>query len=160
MHKLILAAASVAAASAIGIVVALRSTLWLLVFVAFGAFVVAAYNLELFGGVFHSDLWFAVAWGAFPVLTAYFASAERLRVAAVAAAAFGLMSSLAQRRLSTQVRLVRRRVESVTGEARLRDGSRLPVDAELLARAPEAALQALAAGMALLAAALLLFRAA
>jgi hypothetical protein len=43
---------------------------------------------------------------------------------------------------------------------RLRDGSRLPVDAELLARAPEAALQALAAGMALLAAALLLFRAA
>jgi hypothetical protein len=155
-----LAAASVAAACAIGVVVALRSTLWLLVFVAFGAFVVAAYNLELFGGAFHSDVWFAVAWGAFPVLTAYFASAERLRVAAVAAAAFGLMSSLAQRRLSTQVRLVRRRVESVTGEVRLRDGSRLPVDAELLARAPEAALQALAAGMALLAAALLLFRAA
>jgi hypothetical protein len=155
-----LAAASVAAACAIGIAVALRSTLWLLVFVAFGAFVVAAYNLELFGGAFHSDVWFAVAWGAFPVLTAYFASAERLRVAAVAAAAFGLMSSLAQRRLSTQVRLVRRRVESVTGEVRLRDGSRLPVDAELLARAPEAALQALAAGMALLAAALLLFRAA
>jgi hypothetical protein len=155
-----LAAASVAAACAIGIAVALRSTLWLLVFVAFGAFVVTAYNLELFGGAFHSDLWFAVAWGAFPVLTAYFASAERLRVAAVAAAAFGLMSSLAQRRLSTQVRLVRRRVESVTGEVRLRDGSRLPVDAELLARAPEAALQKLAAGMALLAAALLLFRAA
>jgi hypothetical protein len=155
-----LAAASVAAACAIGIAVALRSTLWLLVFVAFGAFVVAAYNLELFGGAFHSDVWFAVAWGAFPVLTAYFASAERLRVAAVAAAAFGLMSSLAQRRLSTQVRLVRRRVESVTGEVRLRDGSRLPVDAELLARAPEAALQAFAAGMALLAAALLLFRAA
>lgn len=155
-----LAAASVAAACAIGIVVALRSTLWLLVFVAFGAFVVAAYNLELFGGAFHSDVWFAVAWGAFPVLTAYFASAERLRVAAVVAAAFGLMSSLAQRRLSTQVRLVRRRVESVTGEVRLGDGSRLPVDAELLARAPEAALQALAAAMALLAAALLLFRAA
>ena len=71
-----LAAASVAAACAIGIVVALRSTLWLLVFVAFGAFVVAAYNLELFGGAFHSDVWFAVAWGAFPVLTAYFASAR------------------------------------------------------------------------------------
>ena len=155
-----LAAASVAAACAIGIVVALRSTLWLLVFVAFGAFVVAAYNLELFGGAFHSDVWFAVAWGAFPVLTAYFASAERLRVAAVVAAAFGLMSSLAQRRRATRVRLGRRRVESVTGEVRLGDGSRLPVDAELLARAPEAALQALAAAMALLAAALLLFRAA
>ena len=54
-------------ACAIGIVVALHSTLWLLVFVAFGAFVVAAYNLELFGGAFHSDVWFAVAWGTFPV---------------------------------------------------------------------------------------------
>jgi hypothetical protein len=155
-----LAVASVAAACAIGIVVALRTTLWLLLFVAFGAFVVAAYNLELFGGAFHSDVWFAAAWGAFPVLTAYVASAERVRLAVVAAAAFGFLSSLAQRRLSTQVRLVRRRVESVAGEARLADGTVLSVDADLLARAPEAALQALAAAMALLAAALLLFRAA
>ena len=154
-----LAAASIAAASAIGIVVAARTTLWLLPFVAFGAFVVAAYNLELFGGLFHSDVWFAAAWGAFPVLTAYFASAERLRLAAVAAAAFGFLSSYAQRRLSTQVRLVRRRVESVAGEARLAGGASLPVDTDLLARAPEIALQALAAAMALLAGALLLFRA-
>ena len=42
----------------------LSSTLWLLVFVAFGAFVVPAYNLELFGGVFHSDVWFAGSPGA------------------------------------------------------------------------------------------------
>ena len=155
-----LAVVSIAVACAIGIVVATQSTLWLLLFVAFGAFVVAAYNLELFGGAFHSDVWFAVAWGAFPVVTAYFASAERIRLAVVAAAGFGLLSSLAQRRLSTQVRLVRRRVASVAGEASLEDGTRLPVDADLLARAPEAALQALAAAMALLAAALLLARAA
>jgi len=154
-----LAAASIAAASAIGIVVAARTTLWLLPFVAFGAFVVVAYNLELFGGLFHSDVWFAAAWGAFPVLTAYFASAERLRPAAVAAAAFGFLSSYAQRRLSTQVRLVRRRVDSVAGEARLAGGASLPVDADLLARVPEVALQALAGAMALLAGALLLFRA-
>jgi len=155
-----LAATSIAAACAIGVVVAVRTTLWLLVFVAFGAFVVAAYNLELFGGAFHSDVWFAAAWGAFPVLTAYFASAETVKLAAVAAAAFGFFSSLAQRRLSTQVRLVRRRVGAVSGEVRLRDGSALPVDADLLVRAPEAALQALVAAMALLAAALLLARAA
>ena len=115
-----LAASSIAAACAIGIVVAARTTLWLLVFVAFGAFVVAAYNLELFGGAFHSDVWFAAAWGAFPVLTAYFVAAENLRVAAVAAAAFGFGSSLAQRSLSTQVRLVRRRVDGISGEVRLR----------------------------------------
>ena len=67
------ATVSLAAACGIGIGVALGTTLWLLAFVGFGAFVVVAYNLELLGGAFHSDLWFAAAWGAFPALTAYFA---------------------------------------------------------------------------------------
>jgi hypothetical protein len=155
-----LGAVSVSAACAIGIAVALTSTLWLLVFVAAGAFLVVAYNLELFGGAFHSDLWFAAAWGAFPVLTAYFASAQRLRSEAVAAAAFALLASLAQRWLSTPVRLVRRRVVRVDGRIELRDGETLAVDAAILTRAPEAALQALAAAFVLLAAALLFFRAA
>ena len=141
----VLAAVSIAAASAIGIVVAARSTLWLLVFVAFGALVVVAYNLELLGGVVHTDLWFAGAWGAFPVLTAYFASAERIRGEAFAAAAFAFLASLAQRRLSTEVRRVRR-------------GGEPPADAELLLRAPEAALRLLSAAMPALAGALLLMR--
>jgi hypothetical protein len=155
-----LAVLSLGAACAIGVVVAARSSWWLLAFVAFGAFAVVAYNLELLGGLFHSDVWFAVAWGAFPAVTAYFASAERLRGAAVAAAAFALLSSLAQRHLSTQVRLVRRRVAGVTGQATLVDGSVVALDADLLARAPEQALQLLAAAMPFLAGALLLVRAA
>ena len=69
---------SISAAAAIGIAVAVSRTLWLLVFVAVGAFLVVAYNLELFGGTFHGGLWFPAAWGAFPVLTAYFASARTL----------------------------------------------------------------------------------
>ena len=39
-------------------------------FIVVGAFLVVAYNLELFGGRFHSDFWFAAAWGAFPAFTA------------------------------------------------------------------------------------------
>jgi hypothetical protein len=136
-----LAAVSIGAACVIGIVVAAGSTWWLLAFVAAGAFIVVAYNLELFGGAFHSDLWFAFAWGAFPVLTAFFASAERLRVDAVAAALFALFASLAQRTLSTQVRSARR-------------GSG---DTEA-ARPAEIGLKLLAAAMPLLAAALLLSR--
>ena len=46
----VLAALSIGAACAIGIAVASDSTWWLLVFVALGAFIVVAYNLELFGG--------------------------------------------------------------------------------------------------------------
>src|SRR5262249_9342224 len=73
-----LAAVSISAACAIGMAVAVSRTLWLLVFVAVGAFIVVAYNLELFDGTFHGGLWFPAAWGAFPVLTAYFASARTL----------------------------------------------------------------------------------
>jgi hypothetical protein len=153
-----LAIVSIGAACAIGVVVAVRSTPWLLVFVAAGGATVVAYNLELFEGALHSDLWFAAAWGAFPVLTAYFASAHRLRGESVAAAGFAFLASWTQRRLSTHVRLVRRRVARVEGRLELDDGAVLPVDAALLARAPEAALQALAAAVVLLAAALLLAR--
>ena len=44
-------------------------------FVAAGVFLVLAYNLELFGGRFHTDFWFAAAWGAFPAATSYWANA-------------------------------------------------------------------------------------
>jgi hypothetical protein len=140
-----LAAASIAAACAIGVVVAARTTLWLVAFVVFGGLVVVAYNLELLGGVLHSDLWFAGAWGAFPLLTSYFASAERIRGEALAAAAFAFLTSLAQRRLSTEVRRVRR-------------GGEPPADAELALRAPEAALRLLSAALPALAGAALLMR--
>ena len=104
-----LALASVAGAAALGIVVALSFSLWLLAFVGAGTFLVLAYNLELLGGAFHSDLWFGLAWGGFPVLTAYFAMAGRLRGEAVVGASFATLLSLAQRTLSTPVREVRRR---------------------------------------------------
>jgi hypothetical protein len=136
-----LALASIGAACAIGIVVAVDRTLWLLAFVGVGAFVVVAYNLELFGGAFHSDMWFALTWGAFPVLTAYFASAERLRGEAVAAAVFAVLVSRAQRTLSTQVRHARRQLGDPASAA-----------------GAETVLKLLAAALPALAGALLLFR--
>src|SRR5579863_9950308 len=141
-----LAAASIGAACAIGCAIAVSRTLWLLVFVAAGAFIVVAYNLELFGGTFHGGLWFPAAWGAFPVLTAYFASARTLHGEAFAAAAYAFATSWAQRRLSTPVRLVRRRVVAVEGAMELDDGSRVPLDRDALAGPAEASLKALAAG--------------
>ena len=154
-----LAALSISAAAAIGIAVAISRTLWLLVFVAVGAFIVVAYNLELFDGTFHGGLWFPAAWGAFPVLTAYFASARTLHGAAFAAAGYAFASSWAQRRLSTPVRLVRRRVAFSRGELELDDGTTLPLDADALAAEPEAALKALVAATVLVAVALVLVRA-
>jgi hypothetical protein len=154
-----LAAASIAAAVGIGIGGAVRYDLWLLPFVAGGAFIVCAYNLELFGGSFHNDLCFALAWGSFPLLTAYFAAAERLRWEAFLAGAFAGLSSYAQRRLSTPVRRLRRRVVSVSGFLELEDGTGEPLTREALIAGNEAALRALTAAIVALAVALVVLRA-
>ncbi len=154
----ILAVGSVGAACAIGVGVALDFSLWILPLILAGAFLVPAYNLELFGGRFHSDLWFALAWGAFPVVTGYVACAGTVRITTVLAAAWATVLSLAQRRLSTPVRHVRRNVAAVTGELELSNGEREPVTRETLVMTPEAALRLLGAATILIAAALAAFR--
>ena len=129
-----LAVGSISAAIAIGIGGAVTRDLWLLAFVAIGGFIVCAYNLELLGGRFHGDLTFALAWGAFPLLTAYFASAGRLRWEALLAAGFAALSSYAQRRLSNPVRRLRREVTVVSGTIELKDGRREAITRETIDR--------------------------
>ena len=111
---LVLAVASLLGAAAIGIATAFHTTLWLLPFVAVGAFIAVAYNLELFGGLFHGTLWFALMWGALPVLATYVAAAETIRAEALAAALFAALVSWAQRILSTPVRTQRRQEGALT----------------------------------------------
>jgi hypothetical protein len=153
-----LAATSVVAAVAIGVVGAIVATPWLGVFVAAGAFIVVAYNLELAGGRFHDDAWFALAWGTFPLLTAYFATAERIDGAAVAGGVFAFALSLAQRRLSTPARDIRRHVTRVDGAIERRDGTREPVTPDLLLRGNEGALRAVTVAVVTLALALVIMQ--
>jgi hypothetical protein len=110
-----LAVVSLAGACAIGIWAAFEWTLWLLVLVAIGAFVVPAYNLELFGGRFHNEWWLACSWGGLPVLSAYLVESGTLRAPAVLAAAFGTTMILVQRTLSTPVRHARRALGTTEG---------------------------------------------
>jgi hypothetical protein len=114
-------------------------------------FFVFAYNLELLRGRVHGDFWFAFSWGAFPVLTAYFAQTGRLSIAALAVAVAGYALSYAQRMLSTPARLLRRRSRSVTGELTLADGSQVPLDRPMLLRPLERALAASSWGIVALA---------
>jgi hypothetical protein len=153
-----LAAVSIGAACAIGIAGAAARGWWLLALVAFGAFLVVAYNLELAGGRFHSGFWFALGWGALPALTGYAVVAGELDVVALLVAAFAFLLSAVQRVLSTPVRLVRRHVASVHGEMELRDGSRFAIDAATLMVSQERALRLLTATTVALAAALVAFR--
>ena len=146
-----LAWVALAGAVALGVAGAARVSWWLVAFVAFGAFIVVAYNLELLGGRFHSDRWFALAWGAFPALTGAFAQAGTLPAEAVIVAAACAALSAAQRTLSTPVRLLRRRAREVSGRIRLDDGTELPIDERSLRSAPEAALRWLSVAVPLLA---------
>jgi hypothetical protein len=154
-----LAGVSIAGAVAIGVAGAVTVNGWIAVFVLLGGFIVVAYNLELFGGRFHGNLWFALAWGAFPLLTAYFAVAETLDAVAAAGAGYALLLSRAQRLLSTPARDLRRRVTRIEGRLERRDGTSEPVTEELLLRGKEAALRSLAGATVALAAALVIMRA-
>ena len=119
---------------------------------------VPVYNLELFGGAIHNEPGFALAWGAFPLLTAYFACAGTISWVSLLAAAFAALTSYVQRVLSTPVRHVRRRVVAVSGTIELRDGEREPVTPELFYQTQERSLQLLAAAHVCLAGALLVLR--
>jgi len=132
-------------------------------FIVAGAFLVVAYNLELFEGRFHTDFWFAAAWGAFPALTGWWSNALGVHDAGQAIAAAGAVLgcfwvTIAQRRLSTPVRELRRRTLAVRGEQRLSDGDSRELTMESLAAPLHGALRALSVAMPLLAAGLVALR--
>jgi hypothetical protein len=153
-----LAAVSIGGACAIGIAGAIAFEAWLALLVPVGLFLVLAYNLELAGGWFHTDLWFGLAWGGFPVLCGYAAVAGELRPESFLAAAFAVLLSRAQRALSSHVRFVRRRVSAVTGELELAAGGTETLDASRLIAPAERGLRLLTAATVVLAAALVLLR--
>jgi hypothetical protein len=152
------ALASIAAAVVLG-VLNMNIVGWVGVpFICFGAFIVLAYNLEWFGGRFHSDAWFAGAWGAFPALVGYWAVAGRFHARAIPIIAACFVLSLAQRTLSTPVRALRRRTTTVEGVLVRTDGSSEPITRATMMREPEAALRMLSLAVPLLAVAALAAR--
>jgi hypothetical protein len=153
-----LAVGGLAGAVALGVDAAREVSPWIWAFIAIGVVLVLAYDLELFGGRVHTNLWFALAWGAFPVLTAAFAQTARIRPEAVVLAAACAAISAAQRALSTPVRDLRRHVLRVDGRIELRDGETVPIEAATLRAAPEAGLRWLSLAMPLLASSMLLAR--
>jgi hypothetical protein len=153
-----LAGVSIVGACAIGVVGAVTFEAWLALLILIGLFLVLAYNLELAGGRFHSDVWFGLAWGGFPVLNGYAAVAGDVRGVAVLAAVFAVLLSLAQRVLSHHVRYLRRRVVAVRGELELVDASREPLDARRLTAPADTGLRLLSLATVVLAATLVAFR--
>ncbi len=154
----VVSSASLAAAVAIGAIGVSRTGPWLVAFIVVGGFAVLAYDLELLGGFAHTDMGFALSWGAFPVLTSYFAQAHTLSVSALVAAGGAVALSIAQRRLSTPARLLRRRTRRAETILELDDGSVSRVAIAGLLAPLEAALQSMTWATVLVAAALAVAR--
>jgi hypothetical protein len=159
----VLAAVGLGGALAIGVVGVFVVSASLIPFVLAGAFLVVAYSLEPFGGRFHTDFWFAAAWGGFPALTAWWANSLSVNDLGQALAGAGatlgcFWISVAQRRLSTPVRELRRRTIAVSGEQRLVGGRSRELTMAGLAAPLDGALRALSVAMPLLAAGLVALR--
>jgi hypothetical protein len=159
-----LAVVSLAGACAIGIWAAASWGWGLLAFVAVGAFLVPAYNLEWFGGRFHTDFWLAASWAGFSSFTGWWVNSlgvhsvrEAIAIAAAVLACCFLVT--AQRRLSTPVRELRRRTVALDGEQRLADGTIKRLSRDGLSAPLDGALKALSIAVPLLAVALLAIRA-
>ncbi|HUA06574.1 MAG TPA: hypothetical protein VMB27_21895 [Solirubrobacteraceae bacterium] len=151
---IVLATTSFAGAIAIGAAGAITVSPLLVPLILVGGLLVPAYNLELGGGRFHNDTWFALAWGGFPAFTGYFVNALTIRPAGVVVTAACCLLSVAQRQLSTPVRQLRRNTTEVTGRQQLRDGRVVELTRSSLSAPYENALKALWIALVLLAAGL------
>ncbi|HYV22939.1 MAG TPA: class I SAM-dependent methyltransferase [Candidatus Bathyarchaeia archaeon] len=127
-------------AVALGIAAAAMLGPWFLAIVVIGALLVISYGLEL--PIVHSDIGFALAWGGFPVVASAAANGAAPLPTIVAAVGATLLS-LAQRRLSTPVRRIRRKALEVSGTVRFRDGATESLDRGALIAGPEAGLRLL-----------------
>jgi hypothetical protein len=147
-----------AGAIAIGVAGVLTVTVWLVAFVLVGGLLLVAYNLELLGGRFHSDLWFALGWGAFPALTGYFVEAEKVSLPGLLIAAGCLAMSVAQRRLSSAARELRRRTLALSAARTRSDGSIEELSLQTLLGPLDGALAAMSLAIVAIACALVIAR--
>jgi hypothetical protein len=153
-----LSAVSLLAALAIGLDGVLTVSVWLAPLVLAGGLFLPAYNLELADGRFHSDLWFAAGWGAFPAFTGYFVNAEQIALPGLLIAGGCLAMSVAQRRLSSPARELRRRTSAIDGTRTLADGRVEPLSIASLLAPLDGALAAMSLAMVVTACALVAAR--
>ncbi|MFQ6013167.1 MAG: hypothetical protein ACE5LS_05945 [Thermoplasmata archaeon] len=57
---------------AVGVYLAALHSWWILALLAFGAFTILVYNLEVSRGTFHNAFWYGAGWGFGPVVGSYF----------------------------------------------------------------------------------------
>ena len=112
----ILAVASLVGAYAIGVYYMVLYTPLLWIVAILEGFFVFAYNLEWFGGRFHTDGWFAFSWGSLPVLAGYILQTNSVSIAVLLIASSTGLLSLVEIKASRPYKELKRTASS---EARI-----------------------------------------
>lgn len=103
-----LAVCSLVGAYAIGAYYTVVFTPWLWPIAIVEGFFVLAYNLEWFGGRFHTDGSFAFSWGALPVVAGYVLQTNTLAMPVIIVAVAGAMFSLVEIKASRPYKALKR----------------------------------------------------
>ena len=88
-----LALAGLVPALALGLYYALTFAPLLLTVGIAELFFLLAYNLELFGGRFHTDAWFAFSWGFLPVIAGFVVQTDVINLTSLAGGLFGFFTA-------------------------------------------------------------------
>lgn len=99
-QMLALMALSLAAAYAMGVFYIVLYVPLLAVVAVLEGFFLFAYNFEIWGGRFHNDFWFAVSWGALPVMAGYLIQTGDVSPLPFAVAGAAALASFAEIRMS------------------------------------------------------------
>jgi hypothetical protein len=91
-----LAALGLVLSLGLGLYYALAYALLLIPLGLIELFFLFAYNLEMFGGAFHTDLWFALSWGYLPILAGYVVQTNQLGAVPLLAGFFGFFTAYAE----------------------------------------------------------------
>jgi hypothetical protein len=141
-----LAIVSLVAAYALAIYYMVRYVPLLSILAVLEGFFVFAYNMEWFGGRFHTDRWFAFSWGFLPALAGYMMQTNGISLEALLIGTATGLFSLVEIKASRPYKALKRRSDALTEE-----------DAFTMA-GYEAILKGISAGVILLALGLLVHR--
>lgn len=114
----VLAAASLTAAYTVAGYYMIRYVPWLWMLAVLEGFFVFAYNLEWFGGKFHTDGWFAFSWGFLPVMAGHVIQTNKISVAAVVLASAMALFSLIEIKASRPYKDLKKNRQSLTDTER------------------------------------------
>jgi hypothetical protein len=105
---MILAIAGLIPACAIGLYYAYTAAPLLLPLGAVELFFLLCYNLELLGGILHTDFWFAFSWGFLPVLAGYVVQTDAVTYSSIAAGLFGFFTAYVEINASRPYKALKR----------------------------------------------------